>query len=163
MPYYPYQYVAAAQYQQPNFALPPYQQPWVAPPQNSPRIPQQNTRPSYPQNAQRNAPQNQYQQQNRVPRYQQNEARRIDPLPMTYSQLWPYLVSSKAIEPRPTQPKTSNFPAGYNPNVKCDFHSGVAGHSIEDCKVLKEKVQDLIDKKVLTFADVPQVIANPLP
>ena len=80
---------------------------------------------------------------------------------MTYSQLWPYLVYSKAIEPRPTQPKTSNFLAGYNPNVKCDFHSGVVGHSIEDRKVLKEKVQDLIDKKVLTFVDAPQVIPIP--
>ena len=47
MSYYPYSYVAAAQYQQPNFAMPLYQQPWVAPPQNAPQVAQQNARPSY--------------------------------------------------------------------------------------------------------------------
>ncbi|XP_058783714.1 uncharacterized protein LOC131658434 [Vicia villosa] len=133
-----YPYVAAAQFKQP------YRQPWASPPHNS------------SQNAPQNATQNQNRQrnQNKPQRNHQKEDRRIDPIPMTYAQLWPYLIESKAIAPRPTRPAKFPFPKEYNPNVKCDFHDGISGHSIEDCNVLKEKVQDLVDKKILSFKDI---------
>ncbi|XP_058741750.1 uncharacterized protein LOC131614140 [Vicia villosa] len=133
-----YPYVAAAQFKQP------YRQPWASPPHNS------------SQNAPQNAAQNQNRQrnQNKPQRNHQKEDRRIDPIPMTYAQLWPYLIESKAIAPRPTRPAKFPFPKEYNPNVKCDFHDGISGHSIEDCNVLKEKVQDLVDKKILSFKDI---------
>ncbi|XP_058766882.1 uncharacterized protein LOC131640501 [Vicia villosa] len=134
IPYNQYPYVTAAQFKQP------YQQPWAASPHNSSQ----------------NAPQNQNRQRNQnIPqRNQQKEDRRIDPIPMTYAQLWPYLVEKKAIAPRPTRLAKFPFPKEYNPNAKCDFHSGISGHSIEDCNILKEKVQDLVDKKILCFKDV---------
>ncbi|XP_058774324.1 uncharacterized protein LOC131648596 [Vicia villosa] len=133
-----YPYVAAAQFKQP------YRQPWASPPHDS------------SQNAPQNAAQNQNRQrnQNKPQRNHQKEDRRIDPIPMTYAQLWPYLIESKAIAPRPTRPAKFPFPKEYNPNVKCDFHDGISGHSIEDCNVLKEKVQDLVDKKILSFKDI---------
>ncbi|XP_058746077.1 uncharacterized protein LOC131618948 [Vicia villosa] len=138
IPYNQYPYVAAAQFKQP------YQQPWASSPHNS------------LQNAPQNAAQNQNRQRNQnIPqRNQQKEDRRIDPIPMTYAQLWPYLIEKKAIAPRPTRPAKFPFPKEYNPNVKCDFHDGIAGHSIEDCNILKEKVQDLVDKKMLSFKDI---------
>ncbi|XP_050893409.1 uncharacterized protein LOC127100312 [Lathyrus oleraceus] len=37
------------------------------------------------------------------------------------------------------------------------------GHTIENCKVFKLRVQELIDQKILSFADVPNVGNNPLP
>ncbi|XP_058783715.1 uncharacterized protein LOC131658438 [Vicia villosa] len=130
--------IDAAQFKQP------YQQPWATPPHNS------------SQNAPQNAAQNQNRQRNQnIPqRNHQKEDRRIDPMPMTYAQLWPYLIKKKAIAPRPTQPAKFPFPKEYNPNAKCDFHSGISGHSIEDCNVLKEKVQDLVDKKILSIKDI---------
>ncbi|XP_058764639.1 uncharacterized protein LOC131638108 [Vicia villosa] len=133
-----YPYVAAAQFKQP------YRQPWASPPHNS------------SQNAPQNAAQNHNRQrnQNKPQRNHQKEDRRIDPIPMTYAQLWPYLIESKAIAPRPTRTAKFPFPKEYNPNVKCDFHDGISGHSIEDCNVLKEKVQDLVDKKILSFKDI---------
>ncbi|XP_058726476.1 uncharacterized protein LOC131597828 [Vicia villosa] len=133
-----YPYVAAAQFKQP------YRHPWASPPHNS------------SQNAPQNAAQNRDRQrnQNKPQRNHQKEDRRIDPIPMTYAQLWPYLIESKAISPRPTRPAKFPFPKEYNPNVKCDFHDGISGHSIEDCNVLKEKVQDLVDKKILSFKDI---------
>ncbi|XP_058776649.1 uncharacterized protein LOC131650968 [Vicia villosa] len=138
IPYNQYPYVAAAQFKQP------YQQLWAASPHNS------------SQNAPQNAAQNQNRQRNQnIPqRNQQKEDRHIDPIPMTYAQLWPYLIEKKAIAPRPTRPAKFPFPKEYNPNVKCDFHDGITGHSIEDCNILKEKVQDLVDKKILCFKDI---------
>ncbi|XP_058733802.1 uncharacterized protein LOC131605471 [Vicia villosa] len=144
IPYDQYPYVAAAQFKQP------YQQPWEALPHNSSQNAPQNA--TQNQNRQRN--QNRQQNQNKPQRNQQKEDRRIDPIPMTYAQLWPYLIERKAIAPRPTRPAKFPFPKEYNPNVKCDFHSGISGHSIEDCNVLKEKVQDLVDKKILSFKDI---------
>ncbi|XP_058726198.1 uncharacterized protein LOC131597523 [Vicia villosa] len=133
-----YPYVAAAQFKQP------YRQPWASPPHNS------------SQNAPQNAAQNQNRQRNhnKPQRNHQKEDRRIDPIPMTYAQLWPYLIESKEIAPRPTRPAKFPYPKEYNPNVKCDFHDGISGHSIEDCNVLKEKVQDLVDKKILSLKDI---------
>ncbi|XP_050877309.1 uncharacterized protein LOC127081066 [Lathyrus oleraceus] len=37
------------------------------------------------------------------------------------------------------------------------------GHTTENCKVLKLRVQELIDHKILSFSDVPNVGNNPLP
>ncbi|XP_058784564.1 uncharacterized protein LOC131659375 [Vicia villosa] len=154
MPYYQYPHVAAAQHQQPYFPMPSHQQPWNASHQNASQ--------SAPQNAQQS--QNRQQNQNRPQKDPPKEPRRIDPIPMTYTELWPALIHKSLIAPRPTKAPTPPFSKGYNPNAKCAFHSGVVGHSIEDCWVLKEKVQDLIESKMLTFRDInPNVVTNPLP
>ncbi|XP_019460104.1 PREDICTED: uncharacterized protein LOC109359865 [Lupinus angustifolius] len=52
----------------------------------------------------------------------------------------------------------------FNPNVTCEYHSGIIGHSIEHCKALKHKVQNLINAKQLHFKPImPDVDMNPLP
>jgi hypothetical protein len=53
--------------------------------------------------------------------------------------------------------------AGYNENIKCEFHSSAPGHSIEGCKAFKHVVQDLVDSKAISFAPTPDVNANPVP
>ncbi|KAF1891288.1 hypothetical protein Lal_00001431, partial [Lupinus albus] len=54
--------------------------------------------------------------------------------------------------------------AWFDPNVSCAYHSGVIGHSIEHCRALKYKVQNLIDLKQLDFKlTAPDVDRNLLP
>ena len=56
------------------------------------------------------------------------------------------------------------YPRWYNENVHCDYHSSNRGHSTKNCIALKQKVQDLIKKRELTFEDedISNVNENPL-
>lgn len=60
---------------------------------------------------------------------------------------------------------TSNGPSScYDNNVWIEFHSSALGHSIENYKALKYKVDDLIDSKAITFThNSPNVNNNPMP
>ncbi|XP_050916290.1 uncharacterized protein LOC127131407 [Lathyrus oleraceus] len=51
----------------------------------------------------------------------------------------------------------------YDENARCAFYDNSEGHTTENCKVFKLRVQELIDQKILSFADVPNVGNNPLP
>ena len=60
---------------------------------------------------------------------------------------------------KPPQPPHSR---NYDPNAKCEYHGEVVGHSIENCRQFKYKVQQLIDAGWLTFQeDKPNVEKNP--
>ena len=39
----------------------------------------------------------------------------------------------------------------YNPDKRCAYHSDSPGHDTNDCWSLKNKIQDLIDGRVLEF------------
>ncbi|XP_019460107.1 PREDICTED: uncharacterized protein LOC109359869 [Lupinus angustifolius] len=57
-----------------------------------------------------------------------------------------------------------NLGPWYNENVTCDYHSGVAGHIVENYKAFKFKVQDLINVQQIDFREVtPNITGNPLP
>ncbi|XP_050883778.1 uncharacterized protein LOC127086990 [Lathyrus oleraceus] len=59
---------------------------------------------------------------------------------------------------------TSVLPPGYDANAHYGFHYGAPGHSIENCKALKYRAQDLIDSKAITFAPKgPNVNNNSMP
>lgn len=61
-------------------------------------------------------------------------------------------------------PPPAVFPPGYDANACCEFHYGAPGHSIENCKALKYKFQDLIDSKEITFTpNNPSVNNNRMP
>jgi hypothetical protein len=47
--------------------------------------------------------------------------------------------------PLPTNPWQPPYPVWYNPNVRCDYHGGVAGHSTEGCYALRGKIHDLVN------------------
>ncbi|XP_070013539.1 uncharacterized protein [Nicotiana sylvestris] len=51
-----------------------------------------------------------------------------------------------------------------NPNKTCAYHSGMKGHTIDECHTLKDKIQTLIDTKVIQAKEAtPNVRNNPLP
>ncbi|KAI5382510.1 hypothetical protein KIW84_070080 [Lathyrus oleraceus] len=113
------------------------------------------------QQQQRGPPPQQQQQRPFQPR-QRMPDRRFDPLPMTYAELLPELLRLGFVELR-TMALLTKIPAGYDANVRCDFHSGAPGHHIENCRDFHHKVQDLIDAKTINFAHVPNVVNNPMP
>ena len=63
----------------------------------------------------------------------------------------------------PKNPNTTS--PMYNPNARCAFHSDGRGHDTNDCWVLKNKVQDLIDAKETEFEapERPNVVTAPMP
>jgi hypothetical protein len=135
-PYFPFPYLAAAQHQQfPNYQ---YQNPVNPVPQHHQQAP---------------------------PIQNPPQARRVfDPIPMSYSQLLPYLIHSGKVTPKQLRPLLPPFPAWYDANAKCDYHAGIVGHDTNNCKAFKHKVQDLIDEKELTFKESgPNVTSDPLP
>ena len=73
-----------------------------------------------------------------------------DPIPITYTELLPKLIDSCHIEPIQARPCRPPFPKWYNVNIRCDYHSRVPGHSIEDCTIFKSKVQNLIEEGKLS-------------
>ncbi|KAK2361095.1 hypothetical protein QL285_086292 [Trifolium repens] len=79
------------------------------------------------------------------------EKKVIDPIPMPCSQLLSYLVHNGMITPRAFKPMFAPFPNWYDPKAKCEFHLGAEGHTIDNCKAFKRKVQELVDQKLLTF------------
>ncbi|XP_070007473.1 uncharacterized protein [Nicotiana sylvestris] len=51
-----------------------------------------------------------------------------------------------------------------NPNKTCAYHSGMKGHTIDECCSLKDKIQNLIDNKIIIAKEpAPNVRNNPLP
>ncbi|XP_070036216.1 uncharacterized protein [Nicotiana tomentosiformis] len=50
-----------------------------------------------------------------------------------------------------------------NHNKTCAYHSGMKGHTINECRTLKDKIQTLIDTKVIQAKEAaPNVCNNPL-
>ena len=78
---------------------------------------------------------------------------RWDPIPVTYTELFPKLVKMGHIKPVQLAPLRPPFPRWYNAHTQCDYHGGNPGHPVEDCTALKHKVQDLINDGKLKFDD----------
>ena len=72
---------------------------------------------------------------------------------MSYADLLLYLLDNAMVATSPAKIPQPQFPRGYNSNVKCSYHRGVRGHSIEHCMTLKYKVQSLIDAGWLRFEE----------
>ena len=70
---------------------------------------------------------------------------------MTLSQILPQLLKTNLVIPKeaPKNPNTTS--PKDNPNARCAFHYDSPGHNTDDCWVLKNKVQDLIDAKEIEF------------
>ncbi|PKI37110.1 hypothetical protein CRG98_042499, partial [Punica granatum] len=52
-----------------------------------------------------------------------------------------------------------------NQNLRCEFHQGAPGHTMDTCWRLRDKIQEMIDTRQISFneAKPPNVHANPLP
>ncbi|XP_050875250.1 uncharacterized protein LOC127078874 [Lathyrus oleraceus] len=106
------------------------------------------------------APRQNAQNQNR----RQGDRATFNPIPMTYTELYPSLLQKGLVVPRPMGPPPDRLPPWYNPNAYCPFHEGAPGHDLEGCYTLKHRVRELIESKILSFKDMgPNVKNNPLP
>ncbi|XP_070004208.1 uncharacterized protein [Nicotiana sylvestris] len=57
-----------------------------------------------------------------------------------------------------------NPPQWVNPNKSYAYHSGMKGHTIDECRSLKDKIQALIDNKIIVAKEPSSnVCNNPLP
>ncbi|MCI71717.1 gag-pol polyprotein, partial [Trifolium medium] len=59
------------------------------------------------------------------------------------------------VEPKPFPPVAPPYPPGFDGNARCDYHDGAPGHNIENGRGFKHKVQELIDRKLLSFKEEP--------
>src|SRR4051812_39804959 len=74
----------------------------------------------------------------------------LNPIPLPYAQLLPRLLELQLIELRELA-TPEKLPPTFDANARCEFHSGAPGHDIENCRALKQQIQDLIDSKVILF------------
>lgn len=83
---------------------------------------------------------------------------------MPYSHIFSNLLRGSLVQLRELGPPPVALPPGYDAIVRCDFLYGAPGNSTKNCKVLKYKVQDLINSKAITFApNSLNVNNNPMP
>jgi len=91
------------------------------------------------------------------------QAQIFTPIPMTYRDFLPSLITNQLVVVIPGRVPQPPFPKWYNPSATCAYHGGALGHSVEQCLALKNKVQSLIEARWLTFQeDGPNIKANPL-
>ncbi|KAK2422265.1 hypothetical protein QL285_032811 [Trifolium repens] len=88
-----------------------------------------------------------------VQQTQQRAKKVVDPIPVSYSQLLPYLVHNGMVTPEALRPRTAPFPVWYDTKAKCAYHADAEGHSTDNCRAFKNKVQELIEQKLLTFKE----------
>ena len=67
----------------------------------------------------------------------QQEKFKPDPIPMTYTKLYPKLVQGGLLSPIDIPPLQPPYLRWYNENVHCDYHSGNRGHFTENYTSLK--------------------------
>ena len=82
------------------------------------------------------------------------------PLPMSYGELLLVLIQNYGIFVIPARPRRPPYPRGHDVNAKCEYHGGVGGHSVENCKALKDKVQSLIYADSIKFRELVAVIRS---
>ncbi|KAA0037719.1 uncharacterized protein E6C27_scaffold141G00110 [Cucumis melo var. makuwa] len=90
----------------------------------------------------------------------------FDLIPMSYIELLPKLLKSRQVTIVPQEPLQPPYPKWYDPNVKCEYHARAVGHSMENCFLLKAKVQSLVKVswlKLKKIGEEPDVNQNLLP
>ena len=75
----------------------------------------------------------------------------MDLIPIPYCLLLPHLLHHNLVEIREFVPPPTPLPLGYNADARCETNSGAPGKSIENCRALKNNMQDLIDSKAIIF------------
>ena len=70
-------------------------------------------------------------QQNQHQLRQQSPRIHIDPIPMKYTDLFPWLLERKLIYNQTPPLVPTKLTARYRPDLFCAFHQGAPGHDIE--------------------------------
>ena len=73
---------------------------------------------------------------------------------MTYRELLPVLIQNYENSVIPAKLRRPPYPREYDVNVTCEYHGGVGGHSVENCKALKDKIQSLIYADPIKFREL---------
>jgi hypothetical protein len=114
-------------------------------------------------------PQQQPPPQQKAPRVRsqvkkKKEDRQFEEPPVTYTLLFRRLRDLGLVRPRILIPiAQQKRPAHYDENARCEFHSEAPGHSIEGCRAFKHVVQDMVDSKTISLAQIMNGEANPVP
>ena len=94
----------------------------------------------------------QFQQYQRQPQ-QQAPRTQIDPIPMSYADLFPRLLERNLFHTKAPLSVPAIPPVGYRADLSCAFHQGAPGHDIEQCFALQKIVQELIRKNLIPFEE----------
>ncbi|KAJ1410422.1 hypothetical protein SESBI_21917 [Sesbania bispinosa] len=90
-----------------------------------------------------------------VPQNQPGNARRekvkIDPVSISYLELYEALLKKNLVAPEVPQPISHPPPRWYNPAETCKYHMGAHGHTIYRCWTFKLRVQRLRDAGKVKF------------
>uniref|UniRef100_A0A2N9GI78 RNase H type-1 domain-containing protein n=1 Tax=Fagus sylvatica TaxID=28930 RepID=A0A2N9GI78_FAGSY len=86
-----------------------------------------------------------------IPRPSRTEPRQFQPLPIPVPQLYTLLVKKKMITPVGQRTRIGPQPKDYNKDLTCEYHQGEVGYTVENCRVLRHRIQDLLDQGVLKF------------
>ena len=99
------------------------------------------------------------------PRYPRGEPQKFSLLLMPMVEHYAYLLQKKLMTPVFARPRDGLPLPSFDPSKKCEHHFGEEGHPLEECTQLKNRVQDLINNKLIQFNNAAgtNVITNPLP
>nr|XP_027118542.1 uncharacterized protein LOC113735752 [Coffea arabica] len=82
-------------------------------------------------------------------------------------QLYEQLKAVGKIGVIPPKIYSKRFPPDYDPQAVCAYHSGAPGHSTNDCRALKHKIQDMIEVGEIVLRKKgeqgPSINTNPFP
>ena len=83
---------------------------------------------------------------------------------MPLEDLYAYLLERKLVSLVFYRPREGPLVPSFDPSKKCEHHFRAKGHTLEECYHLKDRIQDLIDNKLIQFdnATAPNIIINPL-
>jgi hypothetical protein len=85
------------------------------------------------------------QRQAKVQRRNNPPVLRYPPSPVSQEDIYKQLVVEGLLSPIPTRPWKPPYPAWYDPNVNCVYHSDMAGHSTENCIKLRQRINELVN------------------
>ncbi|XP_039166897.1 uncharacterized protein LOC120292671 [Eucalyptus grandis] len=87
----------------------------------------------------------------------------FSPLPRPLSKLLPMLLEKRMVAKEVPRDNPTRF-AGFDVTKTCEYHMGERGHDVDNCNVLRYKVQQLLDKNILTFKEARLMCkCKPLP
>ena len=70
------------------------------------------------------------------------------------TKLLPILIQNYEIFLIPAERRKPPYPKVYDFNAKCEYHSGVVGHSTKNYTTFKDRIQALIDTNPTKFKEL---------
>jgi hypothetical protein len=103
-----------------------------------------------------------FQAKSQIGNYQRVQEQ-LPPLPLPLNEMYQKLLSIGQVAPEPLTPVQPPYPSWYKPELTCEYHAGIAGHSIHTCNAFKRKLLQLIKAGWIELEDTSNVNTNPLP